>query len=61
MSPKTPLRNICGSSQHRSWEGNGCLVLVSEPASALTGSRKDPNSEEEMIKFVVIVNIVQNT
>lgn len=40
-------------------------MLVSEPASALAdrcaGSREDLNSEEEIIIFVVIVNIVQNT
>lgn len=40
-------------------------MLVLEPSSVLAdrcaGSREDLNSEEEMIKFVVIVNIVQNT
>lgn len=65
LSPKTHLGSVCGSLQHRSWEGNGCLVLVLQPSSVLAdrcaGSREDLNSEEEMIKFVVMVNIVQNT
>lgn len=63
MSPKTHLRNVRGNRstyveappQRRSWEGDGCLVLVSELASALTDvqavgriqTRKDPTQERK--------------